>query len=245
MKGFIRSTIVLTLIAAIIMAVVFLSLTRPSHAASALQTLNSQNFAGYASRNGKFTSVAGSWRVPSIKCSNSKQALGIWVGIGGLTHSNDLEQDGIVVECANALHPQYFAFFEILPAAAQTLSFPVNPGDHISASVTLVRKGVFNFQLHDSNQHWSFTRQGKKSGAHLDSADCVVEAVSDTSNHILPLAKFGTVAISGCLANGRPINAGPSTAEIFMYSVNAGAFKAQPSDLISGGTAFSVRWERS
>lgn len=245
MKGLFRSTIILTLIAAIIMAVVLFRSTMPSHAAPALQTLNSQNFAGYASRNGKFTSVAASWRVPAVKCSNSKQALGIWVGIGGLTHSNDLEQDGIVVECANALHPQYFAFFEILPAAAQTLNLPVNPGDQMSASVTLVRKGVFNFRMHDSNQNWSFTRQGKKSGAHLDSADCIVEAVSDTSNHILPLAKFGTVTISGCLANGKPINAGPSTAEIFMFSVSAGAFKAQTSDLFGGGTAFSVRWERS
>jgi hypothetical protein len=245
MKGFIRSTIVLTLIAAITMAVVFLSLTRPSHAALALQTLNSQNYAGYASRNGKFTSVAGSWLVPAVRCSHYKQALGIWVGIGGLTHSNDLEQDGIVVECDHALHPQYFAFFEILPAIAQTPNLPVKPGDRISASVTLVRKGVFNFQLHDSSQNWSFTRQGKKSGAHLDSADCIVEAVSDTSNHILPLAKFGTITISGCLANGKPINADPSTAEIFMFSESAGAFKAQPSDLSAGGTAFSVRWERS
>ncbi len=250
MKAFIRLTIALTLIAAIIIVVTFFRPSWLSHAAPALQTLGSQNFAGYASRSQgshatKFTSVAGSWQVPSVKCSNAKQALGIWVGIGGLTNNNDLEQDGIVVQCDQALHPHYFAFFEILPAAAQTPNLPVNPGDRISASVTVVGKGVFKFQLHDSTQHWNFAMQGNKSGAHLASAECIVEAVSNLSNHVLPLANFGTVNVSGCRANGKPINAGPSTVEILMISINTHAPKAQVSDLSGDGTAFSVRWEHS
>ncbi len=245
MKGILRLASALTLITITITALVLLRPIKLTHAASSTSTLFSQNYAGWADRNGKFTSVAASWVVPSVKCAKTNQSMGIWVGIGGLNTNNDLEQDGTIALCDTAHHAQYFAFYEILPALAQVLSFPVHPGDRISASLNLVRKGVFNFQLHDSSQGWSFTHQGKKSGAHLASAECIVEAISDDKNHILPLVKFGTVNISGCRENGNPINAGPSTAEIFMVSANSCVFKAQPSDLSSNGTAFSVRWGHS
>ena len=245
MKGFIRSTVALTLIALTIAALVFFRPTKLSLAASTSAAIFSQNFAGYADRNSKFTSVAGSWVVPSVKCAKTNQAVGIWVGIGGLTTDNDLEQDGTIAICDTAHHAQYLAFFEILPALAQILNLPVRPGDRISASVNLVRKGIFNFQLRDANQGWSFSRQGKKSGAHLASAECIVEAISDDKNHILPLVKFSPINISGCRANGNSIGSGPSAVEVFMVSVKNGAFKAQPSDLSANGAAFSVQWEHN
>jgi hypothetical protein len=242
MKRLIRSTIALMLATAIIVAVIFLK-AMPSHAASAIHLIGSQNYAGYANRS-HATSVSASWQVPSVKCSNSHQGLAVWIGIGGLANDNDLEQDGILIVCNRSLLPQYMAVFEILPAAAQTLSFPVHPGDHIDASVTFVGMGTFNFQIHDTTQNWNFAQQGHKSGAHLASADCIVEAPSTLSRHILPLAKFSTVHISGCTANGKPISAGSSLTEIIMISPSASHVKAQPSEL-SGGTAFSVTWEHS
>jgi hypothetical protein len=244
MKVIIRSSIALTLILVTALAFVFFGPIKLSHADS-VTTLSSQNYAGWADRNGKFTSVAGSWVVPSVKCTKKNQALGIWVGIGGLTSQQDLEQDGVIIVCDTSHHAQYVGFYEILPAVAQILDGPVQPGDHFSASVNLVRKGLFNFQLHDITQGWSFTHQGKKSGAHLASAECIVEAISDNNNHIEPLVKFNTINISGCRENGNPIGAGPSVLEIFMLSQRTGAFKAKPSDLSANGTAFSVQWGQS
>jgi len=244
MKVIIRSSIALTLILVTVVAFVFFGPIKLSHAASTF-TIFSQNYAGWASRNGKFTSVTGSWVVPSVKCTKKNQAVGIWVGIGGLTSQQDLEQDGVIIICDTSHHAQYLAFYEILPAEAQILNSPVHPGDHFSASVNLVRKGLFNFQLHDSTQGWSITRQGKKSGAHLASAECIVEAISDNNNHIMALVKFNTTGISGCRENGNPIGAGPTVVEIFMVSQRTGAFKAKPSDLSASGTGFSVQWGQS
>ncbi len=249
MRRVITPITALTLITAIILAITFFK-PMPSHAASAPHLFSSKNYAGYVNRSSgshatKFTSVAGSWQVPSVKCSKANQAVGIWIGIGGIAHSNDLEQDGILIVCNASPHPQYVAFFEILPAAAQILTLPVRPGDRINASVNFIGGSVFNFQIQDTTQGWNFARRGNKSGARLGAADCVVEAPSTLSNHILSLAKFSTVTISGCLANGSPINAGPFLMEIVLTSADTRDIKAQPSGLFANGTAFTVTWEHN
>jgi hypothetical protein len=120
----------------------------------------------------------------------------------------------------------------------------VRPGDTFHASVTYTGSNNFSLFIQDVTQGWSHTTVGTLAGAARSSAEVIVEAPCCTaSGGILPLADFGTVNITGSLANGSALgNAGGVTRIIMIDS--AGRDKDTVSSL-SGGENFSATWLRS
>lgn len=167
----------------------------------------SSNWSGYAleapaGSDLEFTSITGTWTQPKATCdSGSEAASAFWVGLGGETDAaTSLEQTGTSADCdANGV-AHYYAWYELLPAAAIQVPLKVKPGDRITTSVNVTGTTVL-IQIKNRTRKTSFTKSLPMDAPDLTSAEWVAEAPSScdqtgTSCNILPLANFGTVTFS-------------------------------------------------
>lgn len=204
----------------------------------------SSNWSGYANTSGTFSNVQGAWKQPSATCSAGQTAYSsFWVGIDGDT-TNTVEQTGTDADCSSGT-PTYYAWYEMYPKFPVNLStstYPVAPGDSLSAKVSTDGQGHFTLTIKNATRGWTVTTNQTSKKARLGSAEWIAEAPSG-SGGVLPLAKFGTVNFTNCTANGLSISSNPNPDAITMSS--NGTVKAQPSSLGSGGTSFSVTWQHS
>jgi hypothetical protein len=200
----------------------------------------STNWSGYAATTGTYTSVSASWTEPTGTCSRGSQYSSFWVGLDGYS-SSSVEQTGSEVDCSGS-RPQYYAWYEMYPNPSVSYSNTVRPGDQFHASVTYTGSSNFSLFIQDSTQGWSHTTTGTLAGAARSSAEVIVEAPS-SSGGILPLADFGTVNITGSMANGSALGNAGGVTQIIMVD-SAGRDKDTVSSL-SGGENFSATWLRS
>ena len=199
----------------------------------------STNWSGYAVTGGPFTQVSSSWTQPTATCTGSTAYSSFWVGLDGDT-SSTVEQTGTDADCSGST-PQYYAWYEMYPKFPTNLNKPVQPGDHLSASVTTDGRGNFTLTISDSTQGWTNVKTAKLRSAKLSSAEVIAEAPS-SSGGVLPLANFGTVSFSGATANGALLTS--STKNIDPITMQSGStVKAKPSSISNG--AFSVTWQHS
>src|SRR5690349_16281502 len=203
-------------------------------------TATSTNWSGYAATTGTYTSVSASWTEPTGTCSGSAKYSSFWVGLDGY-NSNSVEQTGSEVDCSGST-PVYYAWYEMFPNPSFSYSNTVRPGDRFNASVTYTGSNHFSLFIQDTTQGWSHTHTGTRAGAPRSSAEVIVEAPS-SSGGILPLANFGTVNITGSLANGAALGNAGGVTKITMIN-NSGQAKDSVSSL-SGGTSFSATWLRA
>jgi Peptidase A4 family len=167
----------------------------------ASNTSYSYNWSGYAANgsNGQYHSVKASWVQPRIirTGGSSWQDASFWVGLDG-SNSSTVEQlgtegyyrDGTIL---------YDAWYEMYPAALVTLSNHVQPGDHLTASVS--RSGrSYTLTIKDSTEGWSRTIH-KTGGYHNSSAEAVAEA--PYAGGILPLANFHIAHFTSTAINGK------------------------------------------
>src|SRR5690349_15017483 len=82
----------------------------------------SQNWAGYvaggSSPGKQFSSVSGSWVQPTVKCGAGQTYSAFWVGLGGSAGgSSALEQTGTQADCTADGGTEYYAWYELVPAA--------------------------------------------------------------------------------------------------------------------------------
>lgn len=203
-------------------------------------TATSTNWSGYAATTGTYTSVSASWTEPTGTCSGSAKYSSFWVGLDGY-NSNSVEQTGSEVDCSGST-PVYYAWYEMFPHPSFSYSNTVRPGDHFNASVTYTGSNHFSLFIQDTTRGWSHTHTGTLAGAPRSSAEVIVEAPSSSSG-ILPLANFGTVNITGSLANGSALGNAGGVTKITMIN-NSGQAKDSVSSL-SGGENFSARWLRA
>ncbi len=202
----------------------------------------STNWSGYAATTGTHTSVSASWTEPSGICSPGSQYASFWVGLDGYS-SNSVEQTGSDTDCSGG-RAVYYAWYEIYPNPSVSYSNTVRPGDHFNASVTYTGSNHFSLFIRDTTRGWSHTTVGTVAGAARSSAEVIVEAPCCTAGGgILPLADFGTVNITGSLANGSALGNAGGVTQIIMVD-NAGRDKDTVSSL-SGGENFSATWLRS
>src|SRR5690349_2463267 len=202
----------------------------------------STNWSGYAATTGTYTSVSASWTEPTGTCGESAKYASFWVGLDGY-NSNSVEQTGSEVDCSGST-PVYYAWYEMFPAASVSYSNTVRPGDHFNASVTYTGSNHFSLFIQDTTQGWSHTHTGTRAGVPRSSAEVIVEAPCCTaSGGTLPLANFGTVNITGSLANGAALGNAGGVTKITMIN-NSGQAKDSVSSL-SGGENFSATWLRA
>ena len=202
----------------------------------------STNWSGYAATTGTYTSVSASWTEPTGTCSRGSQYSSFWVGLDGYS-SSSVEQTGSDVDCSGRT-PRYYAWYEMYPNPSVSYSNTVRPGDRFSAAVTYTGSNHFSLFIQDTTQGWSHTTAGTLAGAARSSAEVIVEAPCCTAGGgILPLADFGTVSITGSLANGSALGNAGGVTQIVMVD-SAGRDKDSVSSL-SGGQNFSATWLRS
>ena len=225
-----------------------------SHSHLPSETAGSYNWSGYVSAtsltdpaSGSVSKVQGSWTVPVLSSSTIDTYCSIWVGIDGFT-SGTVEQIGTEHDWRDGAQSNY-AWFEMYPGGAyELIGFPVNPHDVMGA--TVLYQGYNTFQLSIIN----YTRNTytiipsyytKSSVAARSCAEWVVEA--PYYGGILPLARFGTVSFTNCLATIRglsgPINYYRWSNEPVIMVTPGGVVKSLPSTLSRGGESFRLTWE--
>jgi len=197
----------------------------------------STNWAGYSATGGTFTSVSATWKQPAATCTSATAYSSFWVGLDG-DGTNTVEQIGTDADCSGG-KPVYYAWYEMYPKFPVNLSLTINPGDTVSAKVTTDGNGTFTLSIKDTTTGGSFTTTQRLRRAKLGSAEVIAEAPS--SGGVLPLANFGTVGFSAATVNGQPIGSfNPDRIDM----VSGTTTKATTSAL-SGGTAFSVKWNHA
>ena len=150
---------------------------RPQSVDRSRQTVvSSSNWAGYADTGTSdgFTNVAASWVQPAGQCSSGDQYSAFWVGLDGYT-SSTVEQTGSEVDCVGQT-AEYYAWYEIYPAAEVTFSNTVKAGDRFSASVRYMGSNKFRLTITDATQHWKRSATRRLAGAARTSAEVIAEA---------------------------------------------------------------------
>jgi hypothetical protein len=200
----------------------------------------STNWAGYAATNATFTSVSSSWTQPTASCTSQTTYSSFWVGLDGY-NSNSVEQTGTDADCSGG-RASYYAWYEMypkFPVNLSTASYPVQPGDHISASVNFSGRNAFTLTISNSTRGWTFSTT-QKSKAQRTSAEVIAEAPS-SSGGVLPLTNFGIANFGASTANGQSL-ASFNPDKIDM--VSGGTVKAQTGPIAANGS-FSVTWKHS
>ncbi|MBV8220963.1 MAG: hypothetical protein JO325_21070 [Solirubrobacterales bacterium] len=260
-------------------AIVGASAGSASAATSAASETVSQNWAGYvvgaSDSSTQFSNVSGSWVQPTSQCSGGQDYSAFWVGIGGSgsgsgssqfsslgdSGSTSLEQIGTQGDCTGN-GTEYYAWYEMVPAAPVQISMTVHPGDHMSGSVNVNGSNV-TVSITDHTTGQSFSKTLQENNPDTSSAEWIAEAPSqcDGSGNCtpLPLSDFGTVDFSNATAtaNGHtgPISDSDWSAQAVAlgsngsYDVGYGSSQnsagATPSSLSSDGSSFSVAWSQN
>jgi len=249
------------------MAAVLVVAAMPSAASAqtryATESATSSNWAGYVTSGTSFSSVSGSWVVPTAKSSTEGYSA-MWVGLGGASDgSSALEQVGTDSNFVDG-QATYSAWYELVPEAPVTLRLDVSAGDHISAKVSVSGTRV-TVRLSDLTTGRSVTKTLHMSDPDTSSAEWIAEAPSvETAGGeyaVVPLADFGTARFThaSATADGHTgdIDDAAWSAEKVDMAGSSGGYGGYPgrgavaqletgeattSSLTSGGSSFRVTW---
>lgn len=232
----------------------------PAASADAVgQSAVSANWAGYVAGGTQFSSVSGSWVQPTARCGSGQTYSAFWVGLGGSgDQSNALEQTGTQADCNADGSTNYYAWYELVPAAPVQLGLTIQPGDHIKATVSVSGSNV-TVSLSDETSGQSTTKTLQMDSPDTSSAEWIAEAPSSCdgsgSCQPLPLSDFGSVQFSSATAtadghtgtisdsnwSAQPVSLGGSGASDISYSSDSAG--ASPSSLSTDGSSFSVSYQ--
>jgi len=253
--------------------------TLTGSAAAATKAISS-NWAGYVVDSSalsvqpiSFSSVSGSWVQPVANCTQAQaQGTGetssaFWVGLGGNSDSsNALEQTGTESDCSASGVARYSAWYELVPASSVRIKLTVEPGDTVSASVSVAGSKV-TVQLANVTRGTSFSKVLTMASPDAGSAEWIAEAPSVCSSSYdcseEALTDFDTVKFSNASAvsnghTGTIADPNWTATEIDLdaaaggrggyggygrYQPQFGSAQALPTSLASKGSAFTVKWK--
>jgi hypothetical protein len=212
------------------------SVTQPGTPATV--TSSSSNWSGYAASGGTFTSVTGSWTVPTV-AATSAGADATWVGIGGLT-SSDLIQAGTQAMVDGSGTVEYSAWIEMLPASSRTIPLTVTAGDSVTVTITQQSGNDWLIAMKNNTTGGTYNITVQYSSSN-SSAEWVQEAPS-IGRGLVPLDLFGTVQFTGASAvrDGRTMSASGLGAKAITMINGQGQAVAQPSTIAGDGSSFTV-----
>jgi len=201
-------------------------------------TVQSSNWCGAAVTGTGFTSVVGTWTVPTLslrsgQSANSEPALAQWVGIDGFSNSA-LIQGGTLSEIVGGSQ-ENFAWTEMLPASLREVSLTVDTGDSITTNVTMTSTTSGTVTIKNNSRGTSLvgTVSGgtRLSGA---SAEWILEDFESGSS-LVAFAGFPTSTFTGsAIHSGTSVS--PSTATLIDIVQNSELCSATLS-----GTTVSVK----
>jgi hypothetical protein len=198
----------------------------------------STNWSGYAvtGSDGAFNSVSSSWTEPAANCDDSgTEYAAFWVGLDGY-NSSSVEQTGTDSDCDGG-SPDYYGWYEMYPADPVYFDNTVEPGDSMSASVT-VSGDTYTITLTDNTQGWTQTENETQSGLADSSAEVITEAPS-TESGPLPLADFGTINYGGSTVNGSSMDSQNPTS---ITMVGSSGDQLDSTSSMDGSGDFSNTW---
>ena len=248
------------------------SLTLYAQWSAGFQGSTSTNWSGYVMpTSSPVTSVSGAWTVPTLNCADTTNASSTtWVGTGGSVSaggasSGDLLQTGVEDDCVNGTQVDQ-GWWELVPNVPNVeqsfSSFPVSPGDAMSAQVFQEPSGQWATVLQDATtglqgvmitgDAWfvsdisTSALVGADQGSTAtviyaggDSAEWIEEVPTNgTDGTLMPFANFGAVTFSNVMTS----LAGWTLAANDQWEIlQNGVVLAAPS-AVAGG-AFTVTYE--
>jgi uncharacterized repeat protein (TIGR02543 family) len=230
--------------------------TATSAAAQLTWLTTSSNWSGYVDTGGTFSAVSAKWIVPTLTCSGTGTPEAVqWVGIDGY-NSSTVEQDGTATTCEGST-PVYNAWYEMYGDDSvndgymvdlSTSTYPVAPGNSISASV-LLSGGQWTLEVTDTTAHWtSSTVIASPSPApSAVSAEVIVESPESCGNGCTEdvLANFGTVTFTNASVTSSATGTGSlasGTVVAVACNGNTGDIMMSPGVLSGGATSFTDTW---
>jgi hypothetical protein len=207
----------------------------------------SSNWSGYAVVGSGFTQARGSWVVPAVDCTVTRDAsVSFWVGIDGW-NNDTVEQTGTDSDCDGG-QPKYYAWYEFAPKAGVTItSVPVSAGDTMAAEVDYDGS---EFTITTTNQSTgaSYSFSAEFPEAKRESAEWIAEMNGSV------LSDFGTVHFgpdfTGAMNSNSatdattsgPIGAFEKRVQASVMVAGKDVDEAVPSFLSLDGTSFTVSW---
>jgi hypothetical protein len=201
---------------------------------------SSFNWSGYAATGGAYTSVTGSWIVPTVSPENEDIAVdATWVGIGGMLHKDLIQVGtaGIVVDG----RVTYEAWYELLPDVSKPLPIEVRAGDKITAGVTETSPDTWSIFIRNDttgkNHQLTVPYQSSRS-----SAEWVEEMASNLNGDFVPITNFGKVTFwyGSTIKNGRAMTIAEANAKPVTMINEKSVPLAVPSILSNNGASFTV-----
>ncbi|WDL95505.1 hypothetical protein [Alicyclobacillus sp. ALC3] len=210
-------------------------------------TQASQNWAGYIDTptgNTPYTSISGSWTVPTISGS-ANSAAAQWIGLGGVT-TRDLLQMGTIEDYQNGQAVAH-VFWEKLPnAATNILTVPAGSTVHANISKSTGNTWLLTVTARTpSGSVKTKTVPVSLSSAYAQgigtSAEWISEDPSGVNNNLYPLANMGTVHYTGATVNGSALGASANQVAPVAMVGGYGNILVAPSNLGSGNRSFSTQ----
>jgi len=167
----------------------------------------SLNWAGYVAKQSgtSYTSVTGTWTVPSVSTNTSGTADATWVGIGGVS-SHDLIQAGTQAIVQDG-QVSYSAWIETLPSFSKTVALDVHAGDSVTATLAEESEGQWLVTISNNTTGKNYS-QTIRYNSSRSSAEWIEEMVSNGNGTFRPLDSFGSVSFTNAAAtaNGQSQN---------------------------------------
>lgn len=160
-----------------------------------------QTWGGYAMIGAApYTSISGSWNIPTMNCARGSGDASPWIGIDGWA-TNTVEQIGVDLDCSASGVASYKTWVEMFPKNSVYFAETVKAGDTLKASVSL-SGSTWTLSESDPMQGWTKTfHYAKPAADKLASAEAIVE---DIGGGVPKLDDFGTVTFSNLVVNGEP-----------------------------------------
>jgi hypothetical protein len=198
----------------------------------------SQNWSGYVSTGGTFTSVSGTW----VVAKPDPKVVGIdatWVGIGG-ANTTDLIQAGTEATVNGDGTVSYDAWTEVLPQSTRTIALSVNGGDTVSVALTEQSSGVWLVELKNVTTGRAFSTTIRYASSR-SSAEWIEEAPS-LGRGVAPLDSFGSVTFTaaGAVMDGKHQDLNGASAKAVTMANGADQPLAVPSAVGKDGASFTV-----
>jgi hypothetical protein len=206
-------------------------------AAAAPSSSTSSNWSGYSVTGGKYTSVTGTWTVPTVTAA-IQGADATWVGVGGIDAS-DLIQAGTQATVSGG-EVAYEAWIEMLPASSRPVSLSVSAGDSVTVTITQKAAVDWTIQIKNNTTGQAYNTSVKYTSSN-SSAEWVQEAPS-AGRGMIPLDDFGTLRFSGASAvrDGQSLALKALNPQAITMINGARQPLAQPSVIGADGSSFSV-----
>jgi hypothetical protein len=163
-----------------------------------------------------FTSITGTWTVPTATQHTSGQAESSsdWIGIGGgctdtscTTTDQTLIQTGTEQDVDSKGAASYSAWYELIPAPSISINMTVSPGDSMSAAIAQGLPGTWTITLQDVTRGEKFSTMVPYTSSE-GSAEWIEETplLIGTNAGFAALPNLNTVPFTAATANGAPAN---------------------------------------